>query len=399
MKKVLVIFKKELLDTLRDRRTVMMMVVMPVMMVFLMMNLVTKLATKTQEEAMEKVLEVALISNGNAGDFVTKMKARSDMKVREDVKPADIDELLKQEKLDFALIFSADFDNQVGEEKTGAVELKFKSSSNASYAKSRIRRLVQDYEKELLNSRLESKQLSESFVEPIKISELDLATMKERIGEKIGGFLPYFFILFCFLGAMYPAIDLAAGEKERATIETLLTSPASRMQIVGGKFLVVTLTGVVSALISILALYLSLSKSGGPGARPGLEVLFKIVEPQSIAMMITLLIPLCVFFAAVMLALSLFAKSFKEAQSIITPLNFIVFIPIIVGMFPGVKLTLLTAMIPVLNVSLATKAILSGTISTGLLVIVYSSLVALAVLALAFCTWWFNREDVIFRGI
>jgi sodium transport system permease protein len=249
-----------------------------------------------------------------------------------------------------------------------------------------------------LTVRLEALNLDQSFVEPLKINEKDLSTQKERVGESIGGLLPYFFIIFCFLGAMYPAIDLGAGEKERATIETLLTSPASRMQIVLGKFFVITCTGIISALISILALYLAIQQAKGlpEGALQGI---LRIVEFKSIGMLFSLLVPVCVFFAAVLLSISIFARSFKEAQSIMTPMNILVIIPVFIGLFPGIKLNTTTALIPVLNVSLATKEIISGTIKTGLLVEVYVSLFILAALSLVFCAQWFKREEVIFRGI
>ena len=94
----------------------------------------------------------------------------------------------------------------------------------------------------------------------------------------------------------------------------------------------------------------------------------------------------------------MFAKSYKEAQSIISPLTIVIILPVLIGMVPGFALTPLTALIPVLNVSLATKEIIAGTIQPGLLALVYLSLVALAALSLWACSRFFNREETIFRG-
>ena len=221
--------------------------------------------------------------------------------------------------------------------------------------------------------------------------------MKEKFGEKIGGFLPYIFVIFCFIGAMYPAIDLGAGEKERGTLETLLVSPAKRLQIVYGKFGVIFLAGILTAAISIFSLFLAL-KTSQEIPEEILTVLLRIVDYKSILLVFTLLIPLCVFFAALLLSISIFAHSFKEAQSIMTPFNFLVIFPVFIGLFPGVKLDAVTALIPVLNVSLATKEIISGTIKAGLLAEVYMSLLILAGLSLYFCAKWFQREDIIFRN-
>jgi sodium transport system permease protein len=398
MKKILVIFKKELKDTLRDRRTIMMMVVLPIMLIYLLLNLTYTITARHARKAREKVLNVALITNGNAEVFRTKLMEHNDMVIKENIPQDKIEELIKNNELDFALVFEKEFDKKVIEKQSGDVEIYFKASREMNIAKNRIMGAIEEYRKDLLHERLEELKLEGSFVEPLKINEKDLSTIKEKIGENIGGLLPYFFVLFCFFGAMYPAIDLAAGEKERATIETLLTSPASRLQIVIGKFLVVTLAGITSAVISILALYMSLKQLKGlPSAM--LEGMTRIIGPQSIALFLSLLLPLCVFFAATLLSFSVFARSFKEAQSIITPLNILIIVPVLIGILPGTKLDATTALIPVLNVSLATKDIISGTIKTGLLVEVYVSLIVLAVLGLLFCSWWFKREEVIFRGI
>jgi sodium transport system permease protein len=398
MKKIAVIFKKEFKDILRDRRTIMMMVVIPIFLIYIFINLSITLSRSQTRKAEEKSLKVALLKKENVETFRTILEKQKNIIIKENPDASQINDLIQEEKLDFAVVFEADFDQKVKERKSGTVDLYFKASSENNIAKRRIINSLKQYKQELLSVRLEALSLDQSFVEPIKINEKDLSTQKERVGESIGGLLPYFFIIFCFLGAMYPAIDLGAGEKERATIETLLTSPASRMQIVLGKFFVITCTGIISALISILALYLAIQQAKGlpEGALQGI---LRIVEFKSIGLLFSLLVPVCVFFAAALLSISIFARSFKEAQSIMTPMNILVIIPVFIGLFPGIKLDTTTALIPVLNVSLATKEIISGTIKTGLLVEVYVSLFILAALSLGFCAQWFKREEVIFRGI
>ncbi|MCK5407681.1 MAG: ABC transporter permease, partial [Candidatus Krumholzibacteria bacterium] len=99
-----------------------------------------------------------------------------------------------------------------------------------------------------------------------------------------------------------------------------------------------------------------------------------------------------------LLSVSLSARSFKEAQTLITPLNIAVIVPAAIGMVPGISLNFKTAIIPVLNVTLATKEIIAGTITTANLVVVYISLVALAVLSLWGSVLWFKRESTIFRS-
>jgi len=164
-----------------------------------------------------------------------------------------------------------------------------------------------------------------------------------------------------------------------------------------GKFGVVVLAGVGSALISIIGLYFGISQVGEIPPEI-VEVILGILEIKSILLLLSLLLPLTMFFAGIMLSLSMFAKTFKEAQSILTPMNFLVIVPVAIGLIPGITLDPKTALIPVLNVSLATKEIVAGTIDFGLLIEVYASLAVLAGLSLFLASRIFLRESVIFRG-
>jgi len=398
MKKTLVIFKKEIKDILRDRRTIVMMVVIPLLVLPLLMNLIVGISISQARKAEARILKVGLITNGCAGEFRARLQKQTDMTIREDIKSDDIKNLIDKKEVDIALVFDPDFDHQIKAQKSGGVKLYYKLSSENEIAKRRIVKLINEFKNELVALRLQGLNLDRSFVDAVEITEFDLSSTKEKIGEYVGGFLPYIFVIFCFMGAMYPAIDLAAGEKERATIETLLASPASRLEIVLGKFLVVTLAGVITAAISILGIYLSINRTREIPPEIFKE-LIRIVEWKSILLLLSLLIPMCVLFAAVLLSISIFARSFKEAQSAMAPMNFIVIVPAAIGLVPGIKLNAITALIPILNVSLATKQIIAGSIQLGLLLEVYLSLFFLAALSLYFCIRWFNRESVIFRSV
>ena len=115
-------------------------------------------------------------------------------------------------------------------------------------------------------------------------------------------------------------------------------------------------------------------------------------------MIFSLLLPVTAFFAAVILGLSIYARSFKEAQSIITPLNIAIIFPAIIGTLPGIELNAKTALVPILNVSLATKDMLAGTVNPLYLTEVYASLFLLAGMSIFWCVKWFNREETLFRN-
>jgi len=394
----LTIFKKELIDTLRDRRTIIAMIIIPLLIFPVLIGITSKIQKSVTKKAEEKTLRIAVISNDSATEKLIEIIAKmDDFKFIENVPEDSVRSFVQNDSLDGAFVFSKTFDKRVASLRAGRVKFYFKSTEGDNIEKNRMKTLVNEFEESLLSTRFEKLNLGETVGTAVNLVEVDITSKKERIGKAIGAFLPYIFVIFCFIGSLYPAIDLAAGEKERGTIETLLTAPVNRFVILLGKFGVVVLTGVGSALISIIGLYFGISQVGEIPPEI-VEVILGILEIKSIVLLLSLLLPLTMFFAGIMLSLSMFAKTFKEAQSILTPMNFLVILPVAIGLIPGITLDPKTALIPVLNVSLATKEIVAGTIDFGLLIEVYASLAVLAGLSLFLASRIFLRESVIFRG-
>jgi sodium transport system permease protein len=398
MKTIITVFRKELVDSLRDRRTLVAMVFVPLVLFPILISISSSMLISHERKAAEKKLRVGLVTNGNAAGFREMLTARDDVRIVEGITVGEGKALVRSDSLDAFFVFDPGFDGQVAGLGAGKVVMYHKSTGNSAIEKRRARDLLDEFEKKLRRARFESLDLDISIIETIDAGDENLASTKERLAEEIGGLLPYLIIIFCFTGSMYPAIDLAAGEKERGTLETLLTSPAGRLEILLGKFGVVVLTGILTALVSILGMYIGIRQS--PEIPPEvLKAILGMLEFRSIALVLSLLLPLTMFFAGVLLSLSLFAKSFKEAQSIITPLMIFIIVPAFIGLMPGMSLDSKTALIPILNVTLATKAIIAGTINPAVLAEVYVSLAVLAALSLWGCSWVFGREGTIFRGV
>ncbi len=397
MRTITTIFKKELVDSIRDRRTLMAMIVVPLLLYPFLISVSSSMMISQARKAQEKTLKIALIANGNVASFREMLLERDDLLVAENMPLEEAKELVRIDSLDVVLVVDADFDKRVGELGAGGMMLYHKSTESSEIEVRRVRRMVESYGDDLRDERFARLDLDVSMIETIEINDENLASAKERIAEEVGGFLPYLIIIFCFMGSMYPAIDLAAGEKERGTLETLLTSPAGRLEILLGKFGVVVLTGIVTAGVSIFGMYLGI-RTSKEIPQELLQVIMNMLEWDSIALTLSLLLPLTVFFAAFLLSISIFAKSFKEAQSVISPLFVVIIIPAFIGLMPGMTLNTKTALIPILNVSLATKAIIADTITPMIFVEVYLSLIALALVSLWVCAWFFGRESTIFRG-
>jgi sodium transport system permease protein len=234
--------------------------------------------------------------------------------------------------------------------------------------------------------------IDEARTQPIITEYRNIASDKEMIGKLAGGILPYIFIAFGFIGCMYPAIDLFTGEKERGTIETLLTTPVARWQILFGKMGVVVLSGLTAATCALLGLFFSIEFIDSEGNAEILKIVHSILNPTFIVLLYSLLIPLTVFFAGLMIPIAVNAKSFKEAQSIITPLNIVMVLPAMVGFFPGIELNFVTACIPVVNIVLATKELIAGSLDIGLVALSFSVMMSLAVLSVIFSYKRFDNE-------
>jgi len=396
MKTVWTIFRKELIDSIRDRRTLFAMVVIPLVMFPVLIGISSRMMMSQIKKAQEKTLKVGLVTNGSAAGLKDMLAGSDRIQIIEGLDEAEGRSLVEMDSLEAFIVVDDDFDEQIAGNKQGGIRLYYKSTEKSEIEYERVIGILEDFEKKLRKERFSSLGLDVSIIETVDLRSFNLASIKERLAGSIGGFLPYLFIIFCFTGSMYPAIDLAAGEKERGTLETLLTSPAGKFEILLGKFWVVVLTGIISASISIVGMYIGVLQMKDIPAEL-MNSILGILETRSIVLLLSLLLPLTCFFAGILLSLSIIAKSFKEAQSILTPLMIVVIVPAFIGLLPGMELDGKTALIPILNVSLATKSIIAGNIQPLLMAEVYLSLLMVAGLSLFACAKIFQSEKNIFR--
>ena len=168
-------------------------------------------------------------------------------------------------------------------------------------------------------------------------------------------------------------MDLTAGEKERGTMETILSSPVSRTHLVIGKFLLVLTTSLSTAALSVISMGVSFTIANHfqpPANSADSGASFHIGFMAALSVFIMAL-PLAVLFASALITISAFAKSYKEAQSYIMPLMFIVIIPAIAAMLPGVELDAKLALVPILSVSLLCKELVTGTYHWDFIAIIF----------------------------
>ena len=396
MKIIVAIFKKELTDVLRDKRTLFFMIVIPVIVMPLIFIGSIKFQEYQSKKSDEKILNIGLINKTSDSQIRDYLLDQKGVYLVEDI---DLDSLelgIKNDSLQGGLYIHKNFINDISANAMGKVEVYYKSSDLMSKAKNRINNALEIYKNEVVSERLSQFNVDKDLLEPLDIINKDISTKKETIGKAVGGLIPYMLVIFIFLGAMYPAIDLGAGEKERGSLETLLSSPATKFEITVGKLMVVSLAGMVSGLISVIGISVPFYFIGNIPDQIKSTVL-EIISPFIIVSVIILMIPIAIFFASMLLSISFYARSFKEAQSLMGPLNIIIIVPLMLTLGPGIEIDHITALIPLINVGLLTKEILAGSAQPIYFIETLSSLLFFAAIGIRFSVYWFNKENTIFR--
>ena len=390
------IFKKELIDVLRDRRTLMFMVVIPILITPLLIIGSIKFQEYQNKKSEEKILKIAYINESE--DSLTKelLSDQKGVKIIEGVPIDSIESYIKSDSLQGGLYLGKGFLKKIKTNSSGDVKIYYKSSDLMSKSKKRMQAALDIYKEKIIAERLKQLNVDGQILEPITITNIDMATAKETLGKAIGGFIPYVLVMFIFLGAMYPAIDLGAGEKERGSLETLLSSPATKFEITMGKLLVVSLTGIVSGLVSVLGISSSLFFIDKIPVQIQ-ETILELINPFMIFSIIILMIPIAIFFASMLLSISFYARSFKEAQSLMGPLNMVIIVPLFLSLGPGMEMDHATALMPLINVGLLTKEILAGSVELIYFIETLFSLLFCAAIGIWFSVFWFKKENTIFR--
>jgi sodium transport system permease protein len=395
---ILTVYRKELRDSLRDRRTLISMIVIPMLMIPGIMIAVAGITMKMVNKAREEIPTVMVLG----GDDSPALRAAlaKNPKLRLALFAADWKRQISDKQLRAAVEIPAGFEAALDRGAPAEIEIyNYEGELRSDLAAGELRNFLNGYREKTVTDRLVARGLPATLVKPFETKTQNVAPPEKVTGNRFGGMIPYLFILLCFTGAMYPAMDLTAGEKERGTMETILCSPVARTDLVLGKFLMVLTASLTTAVVSIvttgitfviIGLMAGASAAAQSGAMPTLD-------PAGLLLVLALVLPVAVLFCSVLLAVSLFAKSIKEASSYATPLIILIIVPAMMGMMPGVELNARLALVPVLNIALVSKELVSGVFHWNYLALIFGSTCVYAGAALAVCVRMFNREDVLFR--
>ena len=393
------VFKKELKELLRDKKTLMFIFALPLVIFPLIFGVLGYFMVQAQIEADQDVHKYALIGEANAKEFSEKVFYHKNFSQIEK-KYTDRESLVQavvDEDIDVGIyITTASLDDTI------EIEVIFNNASRINYISSKLNDIYSEYNhtkqlEKLSLYGIEDEKIKNVVLVPVKLVETDTANARETIGEKLGMLLPYLLIPLVLTGASYPAIDLGAGEKERGTLETLLLTPITRTQIVLGKFLTIFSASIATSLFTVLSLGLWLLVAKQIFSADNITDAILIIGAFDLFLILLLLLPLACIFSSIVLAISIYSRSFKEAQNYMGPLSIMLFVPLAISLMPNIELTLKTSLVPIVNISLAIQELLKGTVDYSYVYTILGSTVLIAMIALVFCIHWFKKEQVLFR--
>ncbi len=263
------------------------------------------------------------------------------------------------------------------------------------------------YRQQVVAERLRQAGMDPAVLEPVRIETRDASTEAERSSGQLAWLIPFFIAIWTLTGGQMAAIDATAGEKERGTLEVLLVAPVRRAEVVVGKFLATTLFGLWAAVMAILGFLvggLVLRGAFLPGLDAGAAEMVSVmggqltVTPVMVLLLVVSAVLMAGVIAALLIGIALFARSFKEAQSYVAPLSFLLILPAISLQFRdlmggGEALY----WVPLLNAMVLMDDVVKGAATASGVLITWLSLSLMIAVLLAFAYRNFNREDVLFR--
>lgn len=384
------VFKKEVTDMFRDRKTIIMSILLPILLLPLLSLLIGTFSSS--QNNIKKSVKTAIIDKGQSS-FGSFLKSQKNIKI---VKSSDIKKDIKNGKILVAVTIPEDFDEKLKNDANTKVTLSYdNSSTDAETASEVINAYVSAYSKQIVASRLSKKNINPQILTPINIVKDEMQKGDGQSVFLVTMLIPMLLMIYGATSTVAPSVDLGAGEKERGTLEPLLTTKASRMSILWGKLMAISTMGMVMSLASLLGVYLTMKQKNGMfGDGKGIKL-----DVATFVLIIILPILTTIVFGAIELAISMYARSFKEAQTYLGPMVIIpMFLIYAVMMKDAKSLDTFYFNIPITNATCLMKEFLVGIHNYTHIAMTFGWMVVYILGALLFARYMFSREEVIFRS-
>ncbi len=395
MNEILIISRKELLSVIRERRVLFTTLILPILIMPLLMFGPILLFGNAAQQTQQSVQKVGVV--GVPAEVLDELK-----KARvEPVEMTNPQEAVQRREVEAALVFENGNYTLFGRLSGGATQ--------SALVVEKVQGALRTYKDRLVAQELQARGIGTDVLEPFKLKTMDASREEERAAGLFAFLIPYFLVLFIQMGGMPVAVDATAGEKEKGTLEALLAAPVPLIQILLGKGLAVFVMSLLSTLAAITGLLLGggvfrnlfaaqlqAVQSGENSAQLGGAL---ALDPLGYLSIVVTAILFALLIIALMISLSLYARTFKEAQSYMSPLMLVMIIPILFLQFSDfLKLQDWYFALPFVGVVLALDSIVKGSSTALQLGITWLSTLVFAGLALWLAYRNFQREDVVFRN-
>ncbi len=394
-KKTLVVYRKETLEVLRDKRTIFTTFILPVILYPLLIVGFNSLMMRQTAVLEERGATLAVADQINTVESQNLLKEIRQIK-NYHLLPytASSQELYRQKDIQ-AIITLRDSVAADGL-KYYLISVQYdKSKELGRMVYSNLKEAIAKQEKDLQKAYLNSAGLNPEVLNLVAIKEVDTSTAEKKMGMFLGMFLPYIVIMMLVAGAATVAADLVAGEKERRTLETLLVSSVGRQEIVFGKYLTIITLAMLNVVVNLFSISVSLKFMLANQSKDMAGVQMPL---SAILILLAAMIPLATLFSAILLSVSTFSRNMKEARTYEQPIMMLAMMMGFISFLPTAEINNLWALIPVINIALLFKAVMINEYTLANLLITVGSTLVLDVLAIWATLKLFTTESILFRA-
>ncbi|MBP8989284.1 MAG: ABC transporter permease [Clostridia bacterium] len=388
MKKAWTVFLKEIKDAFRDKRTLITSILIPALIFPILMTFMNSSISNTEKEATENIKIVYLGEESQLKTYLTSLPNLTLVQSQDPL--AD----LEDSKISAIIEVAPGFDQAIKSGLKGQVSIKYDESKiKSSIAASALREYINAFSTQIAQQRLEEKGIDPSFIQPLDVTSVNVAKAKGEGTLVLSILLPMFLLIYPAAGAMATAIDQGAGEKERGTLEPLLSTKASRTSIAIGKWLSTSLASLIGTMAFMSGFAAAIAYN------PGMFGEGFSISPSALSAITILGILMAFIYSASMLALSVFARNIKEASTYLSPFVIVAMLPAYGSIYTDVKTAPFWQYnVPLLNVTLVIKEALLDSINWGHFALTAGWLIVLVFIFLSLVVRMFNSESVVFRS-
>ncbi len=387
------VYLKELLEALRDRRTLLVTVLFPAVIMPAATLGIPYLEQRQQRQLRTSIPSVAIVGEASA-----LVHLAYTTKLIRPVRTPDPVRALRERRVLAVLRAPAGMEATLARDKQVHVMIQFDASDSESIAaRQKVVDLISRYTEQVVARRLLARHINPIDLLPVVLDERNVASERQISGLLLAGLLPFFIAMWAVVGGMSVAVDLAAGEKERGTLESLLVTPPSREAIVVGKFLAVITASMGAVMIVITTMMISLHW-GYPYLLHSTTKLDVSLPLGTAVVLLGVALLFSALVSAIQLAVSIYARSPREAQQYVTPLYFAIVMPALAVQYISEwQSTAWVYLTPVLNTFFSFRELLLGTVNWSHVALTAVSCVFYAMVVLEVAVVLFGRESVIFR--